>query len=49
MNFNPMSHGTENDTKSTHYPVMYLCSHRLYLTPTLHEESGCLGLGGPGV
>jgi hypothetical protein len=30
--FNPMAHGTENATKSVHYPVMYLCSLRLCLT-----------------
>ena len=28
----PMAHGTENTTKSAHYPVMYLCGHRLCLT-----------------
>ena len=32
VNFNPMTHRTENDTKSAHYPVMYLCSRRLCLT-----------------
>jgi hypothetical protein len=26
MHLNPMSHGTEDATKSAHYPVMYLCS-----------------------